>query len=167
MTNVNLYERKALVEKACIQFLSELDDAVKDFINMESAHSGDDLTKIYNRMLFITSTERELSYIYRKAKELKRQVEINLSNAKEILDDAKARAIGSPNFKSLNSYESRPEVEAKIRSMTIEETHEVLVWERLLKDAQHVLDILYSHQQDAIKERRDIDTRIKIVSMIH
>ena len=164
MDNVQ-QERWALINKACESILNSVQGTVKDFFEFPQAHPGDDFVVIHQRMLFMTSVERDLSHIYRQARDLRRQVELTLSQLKSDLEDAKMEAVRQPTFKSLTSFDSRPVVDARLRSMTIELTHAVTQWEQLLKNVLYVQDVVYSHQQDASKERRDIDTRMKILQM--
>ena len=70
-----------------------------------------------------------------------------------------------PTFKSITSFDSRPIVEARLRSLSIEHEYNVVSWENTLRDVLYAQDVVYSFQQDAQKERRDIDTRLKILGM--
>ena len=157
-------ERRALLEKASKKVFDELVDIQTQLKNFEPPKLNDDYDKIHMQMLFLTSTELELSYVYRAALDIKHEIEVSRARAKSVLDDAQMEAVNKPTFKTPHSYSSRPETEGKLRSLTFEQTYEVTHWDRLMTDAQYLLDVIKSYQMDVNKQRRDVDTRLKILS---
>lgn len=158
-------ERRQLIETACKQLFVDLEDSVEQFKHYENAQVSDDYDSIHRRLLFMTAVERDLSYLYRQATALRHQVEVSRDRAKDLLEDAKMEAVQKPTFKNPTTYSSRPETEGKLRSLTFEEHYDVAIWEKLYKQTQYLVDVVRSYQQDANKERRDIDTRLKILSL--
>ena len=158
-------ERRALIIQACKKLLDEVEGTTKDFMEMGQPLASDGFDTIHTRLLFLTSVERDLSYLYRQVRDLRRQTEISLSQAKSDLADAKMEAAERPTFNSITSFDSRPIVEARLRSLSIEHEYNVVSWENTLRDVLYAQDVVYSFQQDAQKERRDIDTRLKILGM--
>lgn len=158
-------ERRALLEKASIKLFEELEKSVEEFQTFKTPHLKDDFDTIHARMLFVTATERELSVLYRDSLKIKKQVDLTKARARSILEDAKMEAYDRPTFKKAHTFESRPEVELKLRSMTIEEAHALEEWERLSTDVEYLVETIRSYQFDAMKERKDIDTRLKIFSL--
>lgn len=161
----DLIERKKMIERACKLIFDEMEDSIHQLRSMDSAQVRDDFTKIHSRLLFLTAVENDFSHLLRKAMEIKHEVETSMYRAKDTLEDAKMEQTQKPSFKSPNSYVSRPETEGKLRSLTFEETYEVSTWEKLNRDVQFLVDTIRSYQQDANRERRTIDTRMKILSL--
>lgn len=156
-------ERKLLIDKASKKIVDDLEkvvDSLKDISTQPKLR--DDFDVIHLRMLSVSETELELSYLYRSALSLKKEVDTNYARAKETLKDAQMEAVLKPTFKTPNAYSSRPETEGKLRSLTFEENFEVVQWERILADINYLIELIKSHQMDVNKQRRDIDTRLKI-----
>lgn len=165
MTSTLTQELKSKIEAASKLLFDELEDTVQQVREFKTPSIKDDYDKLHVQLLFYTETEMELSYLYRKALQLKNQVDTHLSRARDILEDAKMVALEDKGFKIPNTYSSRVETEAKLRSKTFEETHEVRIWERLISDVQYLVEVIKSYQMDAFKRRKDIDTRLKIISL--
>lgn len=156
-------ERRKLLEKACKAIADSLEETVSQMKSIsEQPKLNDDYDRIHLRLLSVSETEMELSYLYRKAIEIQREVDTNYARVKENLKDAQMEAVNKPTFRSPNAYSSRPETEGKLRSLTFEENYEVYQWEQIRNDSQYLVELVKSHQMDASKQRRDIDTRLKI-----
>ena len=159
-------QRRKLFEKACKDIMDALEVEVEEMRNFDSPNLRDDYDKIHARLLFLTSTEVGLSHYYRQALAIKHEVEVERDRARNNLEDAKMEVANKPTFRGLTTqYQSRPEIEAKLRSLTYEENYELTQWSQLFTDVQYLLDVVKSYQLDANKQRRDIDTRLKIFSL--
>lgn len=156
-------ERRDLLKKACKIIADSLEETVSQMKSIsEQPKFTDDYDRIHIRMLSVSETEMELSYLYRKSIEIKNEVDTNYARAEENLKDAQMEAVNKPTFRNPNAYSSRPETEGKLRSLTFEETYEVYQWNQLKVDVNYLVELVKSHQMDASKQRRDIDTRLKI-----
>lgn len=159
-------ERKKLIEAACKKIFDELEESVTHLKDLGTPQISDDYDKIHAKLLTVTQIESELGYFYRSVIAVKHEVDVSKARAKARLEDAAMEATQKPSFKNpLASYSTRPETDAKLRSLTIEETYDLRVWEILSMDVQYLLQVVQSYQQDANRQRRDIDTRLKILSL--
>lgn len=158
-------DRGALISQAAIQLMDELEDTVKDFKARDRPQVGDDYVKMHSRLIFVTQVEGEIAHLYRLALKVKNEVEVSHHRATSNLQDKEAEVLSRPTFKSINGFMSRPEVEAKIRSIAIEEVYHVRIWEKLKLDVNYLLDVIRSYQQEASRERRDIDTRLRLLGL--
>ena len=114
----------------------------------------------------MSDLEKDFSHLYRRAAELRHEVEVSRARAKEFLEDAKMEVVNKANFKNpANAYQSKAETDGKIRSLTFEAQYDLRNWEELYIDMQYLIDVIRSMQNDAYKQRRDIDTRLKIFSL--
>lgn len=158
-------ERQQLLETACKKLFDEIEDTVKQFKDRGGVSPQDDFDKIHIRTLFITQVESELSYLQRSLLTIRHEVEVAQARAKAALEDKESEVMSRPTFKNPMGYMSRPELEAKMRSMTIEATADKRIWDLLMIDVNYLQEVLKSYQQEAYRERRDIDTRLKILGM--
>lgn len=152
-------------EEVCKRIMDSLTEAAQEFRGIPVPQASDDYPTIHKRLLQVTATEQELSHIYRKAIQVRNQVETRKVRAEAALEDAKMEAINSPGFTKVNSFDSRPEKEARIRSMTYEYQYSLTQLDILLKDVWYLVRVIESHQKDANNARKDIDTRLRIMSM--
>lgn len=158
-------ERERLLSQACKQIMDEVESAVKDFRQLQRPLVSDDHATIHSRTLFVTQVENELAYLYRSALKVKHEVDSSKFRAQANLQDKHTEVMDKPTFKSLNGFMSRPEVEIKLRSLAIEENYDVRIWESLSIDVVYLIDVIRSYQQEASRERRDIDTRLRILGL--
>ena len=162
----SIVERKSLIETACKKIYDDLEATVKDFSELHNPQVADDYDKIHDRLLFLSATERDLNGLLRIANQFKRQVDITFLDLRNQLEDAKMEAIQKRSFATMGaSFESKEEKVAKLRSLTIEESHDLEQWEVLRVEVNYLIDLIGSHQREANRERRDIDTRIKLLSL--
>lgn len=145
--------------------MDDLEEVIKEYKTRERPKIGDDHVKIHSYTLYITQLESELAYLYRSTLKVKHEIESSKYRAKTLLEDKHTEAMGKPTFKTLNGYMSRPEIEVKLRALAIEETYEFRIWESLMIDVNYLLDVVRSFQQEASRERRDIDTRLRLLGL--
>lgn len=163
---VTLEEKAKLVEKACKQLINELSDAMESLDGLPDQKTHDEYDTIHVRLILVSKVETELSRIYAQSAALNWDVEVNKLRAKAAVEDKAVEVMDKPTFKSpTSSFMSRPEIETKVRSMSVEEVYELRVWEKLQKDVYYLQDVIRTYQQQANRARRDIDTRLKILQM--
>lgn len=158
-------DRASLITQASKHIMDELEEVVRDFRARDRPQVGDDHNKIHSWLILITQVEGELAHLYRQAVKVKHEVEVSYHWATSNLQDKEAEVLSRSTFKTVAGYMSRPEIEVKLRSMAIEEVHNVRIWERLKLDVYYLLDVIRSYQQEAYKYRKDIDTRLKIIGL--
>ena len=158
--------RRKLITAAASKIMDEALKSIQDFQEFETPKLRDDYDKLHARMLFMSDLEKDFSHLYRRATELRHEVEVSRARAKEFLEDAKMEVVNKANFKNpANAYQSKAETDGKIRALTFEAQYELRNWEELYIDMQYLIDVMRSMQNDAYKQRRDIDTRLKIFSL--
>lgn len=159
-------ERSLLVQKACKQLVDDLSDVMETLHALPTQSREDEYDTIHVRLLSISKVESELSRIYADSAKLHLEVEVNFLRAKATVDDKAVEVMDRPTFKNPTSaFMSRPEIETKVRSLSVEEIYELRVWEKLKKDVYYLQDVIRTYQQEANRARRDIDTRLKILQM--
>lgn len=159
-------EHAAKLEAICRDLVDQVANAMETLQKLPIQKIDDDFDVIHQRLIIVSSTETELARIYADAIAVVREVEKARAAAKANVEDKQVEVIDRPTFKSPTAaYMSRPEIETKMRSLSVEEIHELRVWERLYKDVTYLQDIVRTYQQEANRARRDIDTRLKILQM--
>lgn len=158
-------EQQAKLDEMIKKAFDDLIDTTKQFRAYDKAHVNETWEELHKRLLFVSSVENDLSHLYRTAATLKYSVEVGLNKAKSLLEDRRTEVMQRPNFKGPMSYMSAQEVDAKARSLTIEEVMDLREWEDLNLGVKVLVDTIRSYQSDAGRERRDIDTRYKLLSM--
>lgn len=161
MTDSN--ERKKLIDQAHKLLLDDVKDTVKQFSALGTPQISDDYGSIHQRLLYITALESDLGHLYRQSLEILNEVVNSRDDCEEILEDSKMTQSQKPSFKNPTAYMSRPEYELKLRSLTIEEVHGLKTWKTLATNSYYIRDIIMSYQKDADRERRVVDTRLKIL----
>lgn len=157
------HERKRLIDQAHGLLLDEIKDTVKQFSALGTPQISDDYESIHQRLLYITALEADLGHLYRQSLEILNEVVNSKDDSEEILEDSKMAQSQKPSFKNPTAYMSRPEYELKLRSLTIEEVHGFKTWKTLVNNSYYIRDIISSYQRDADRERRVVDTRLKIL----
>lgn len=161
-----LMEKKALLEKAAKQCFEAIEDNINDLRALGTQSIHEDYDSLHKRLISISSIETNLARVFEGLAKLKFQVDALKARAKAELEDKEMESMEKPQFKNaLSTYTTRPEVEAKLRSLAIREVRELRVWSELSLEVNMLSEILRNYQQDAQRARRDIDTRLKILSM--
>lgn len=154
------------VEKALKLIADKMEIAVTELKEFASPQLRDDFDKLHAQLLFYSAIERDLSQCQRDVLLVKSNVDVHLARAKSSLEDAKMEEVGKSSFRSLTpSFQSRSETDGKLRALTFEEVFEVTKWEEIRLATQYLLDVVRTYQLDANKYRRDIETRLKIISL--
>lgn len=142
---------------------NQLEDSVTHLTSYPPPQITEDFESLHKRLLSVSGIESEVSTHYRNVLKVKHEVDVSKERANAALADAEMEATSTSSFKNpLTNFTTRPEVDAKLRALTIEETHEVRTWKTLSLDVQYLLDVVRSYQLDLSRQRRDIETRLKL-----
>lgn len=166
MTDSLIKEKREAIESYAKKCFDDIEDNVKDLRAMSKPQIVDDYDTIHMRLLRISEIESSLAHVFENVSNVKSMVDVLLHRARVDLEDAQAEVLQKPQFRNPTSnFMSRPEVEAKLRSYTVSELHALRVWEEVAIDIKRLVDVLRNYQQEASKAKREIDTRLKILSM--
>lgn len=166
MTDKITQEKLHLLENYAKRCFDDIESCVTDFKELAQPQVQDDYDTLHRRLLRVAEIDLSLASVFEDVSGLRTMVDKLLLSARADLQDAETEAISKPQFKNpLSPYMSRPEVEAKLRSMTLSPLMEVRTWETLLADVKNLDDVLRSYQRQVSSARRDIDARLKILSM--
>lgn len=166
MTDSLLKEKREAIEKYAKQCFDDIEDNVKDLRSLARPQVSDDYDTIHQRLLRLSEIESSLAHVFENVSKVKSKVDVLQHQARVDLEDAQSEVLQRPQFRSPTSnYMSRPEVEAKLRSHTVSELHTLRVWDEVAIDIKRLVDVLRNYQQEASKAKREIDTRLKILSM--
>lgn len=157
--------RKALIEKACKIIMDEVEETIEGFRSLKQPQISDDYEDIHLRLVATGTIDSELSHLYTKALDIRREVEVSKLTARDRLNDAKMEAVQKPTFRTPNTYVTGEETSAKLRSLTFEAHYEYSIWEKLSKEVDFLVDTIRVYQLDVGRHRRDADLRFKIISM--
>jgi hypothetical protein len=151
------------ISRACKLIFDDLEDVVSQMRDFKSPpHIRDDYDVLHMQLLFYSATEGELTSLYVSALQLKYQVDTRLLRAKETLEDAKMAALEDRGVRIPNQYQSRVEIDAKLRSKTFEENYDVKIWESSQLEVKYLIDVIKTYQSEASRMRRDVDARTKL-----